>query len=454
MSELVRTLERESETVDLVPGAFERMLRRRDRKRRNQRIGTAVVALVIGAVAVSAVVGGFRAGEPRPSRPGSITPDNVAKLRLLWSAQLPAMQGSPDGLGISAAEGTVFVPDQKDHRLYAFPEDCTTAGAQCDPTWGSPPLGAFEWMPDGPAIADGRVFVNAGDSLWAFPVDCGSDGFVCRPSWHASLHGAGVFNQPVVSGGVVYAATSTGRMEAFPVDCGSDNAICESAWTSAPQRAALATGTVDGGIVYAADFASKGQPHHDRVYAFSASCVDGCDPEWVGKVPQDFASTPVVADGLLYVGTAPDGTVRAYPVGCGLAPGCRPAWVGTDAHIVNLPHPTVGDGIVVVSSSYDHLVRAFPARCSAACDPLWTAFPLGISQNAVLVRDGLVWAPSMSDGVVAYRAACGTGRALCQPAWTSAAGATGAGIGAVALDHGLVFGANPITGEVVAFAPS
>jgi hypothetical protein len=49
-------LERESQTVDLERGHFERLTRRRDRKRRNRQIGAGVLALVVSLVAIAALV--------------------------------------------------------------------------------------------------------------------------------------------------------------------------------------------------------------------------------------------------------------------------------------------------------------------------------------------------------------------------------------------------------------
>jgi hypothetical protein len=55
MSNIAELLERESRTVDLEPGDFERLTRRRDRRQRNRRIASAVVALLV----VGATIGGL-----------------------------------------------------------------------------------------------------------------------------------------------------------------------------------------------------------------------------------------------------------------------------------------------------------------------------------------------------------------------------------------------------------
>ncbi|MGH2489087.1 MAG: hypothetical protein ACRDFR_05670, partial [Candidatus Limnocylindria bacterium] len=63
MSEFRGILERESNTVDLPPGAFERLLRRRDRKQRSRRIATAALALILATAAIGAVIRAFSGAE-------------------------------------------------------------------------------------------------------------------------------------------------------------------------------------------------------------------------------------------------------------------------------------------------------------------------------------------------------------------------------------------------------
>jgi hypothetical protein len=51
MSNVAELLERESQTVDLEPGDFERLTSRRDRKRRNQRVAAGVLGVAVVALA-------------------------------------------------------------------------------------------------------------------------------------------------------------------------------------------------------------------------------------------------------------------------------------------------------------------------------------------------------------------------------------------------------------------
>jgi hypothetical protein len=70
MSNLADLLERESRTVDLEPGDFERLTRRRDRRRRNQRVAAGVLGIAVFALAAFGLArvlgsGGTPATDPR-----------------------------------------------------------------------------------------------------------------------------------------------------------------------------------------------------------------------------------------------------------------------------------------------------------------------------------------------------------------------------------------------------
>ncbi len=79
MPSVAELLEREGTTVDLERGHFERLLRRRDRKRRNQRIGAGVLAIVLALLSFVAVTRAFSDAE-RPADP-TPTPTDTALRR-------------------------------------------------------------------------------------------------------------------------------------------------------------------------------------------------------------------------------------------------------------------------------------------------------------------------------------------------------------------------------------
>ena len=66
MPSVARLLERESSTVDLEPGHFERLLRRRDRKVRNRRLSAGALAIVLTLVSLLALTRALRTPE-RPA---------------------------------------------------------------------------------------------------------------------------------------------------------------------------------------------------------------------------------------------------------------------------------------------------------------------------------------------------------------------------------------------------
>src|SRR5215467_11487618 len=73
MPELADLLERKSGFVDLAPGGFERLARRRERHLRNRRIGAGVLALMVALAAVAAIQRANRTKEV-PIGLSSVTP--------------------------------------------------------------------------------------------------------------------------------------------------------------------------------------------------------------------------------------------------------------------------------------------------------------------------------------------------------------------------------------------
>src|SRR5262245_12381937 len=87
MSDLHEALTSRRNELRPDPGAFERLAGRRRRRRRTQAGTSAVLALVLAAVTIWGLGHAFsRRGSQPASRP--ITPDNVARLRVAWSAHV------------------------------------------------------------------------------------------------------------------------------------------------------------------------------------------------------------------------------------------------------------------------------------------------------------------------------------------------------------------------------
>ena len=105
MPSVSELLERESTTVDLEPGDFERLIRRRDRKRRNRRLGAVALAIILALVSFVALTRAFRtaerpADEPKPEGifsevAGWITYANLEGTSGIWAVN-PGASGDPN----------------------------------------------------------------------------------------------------------------------------------------------------------------------------------------------------------------------------------------------------------------------------------------------------------------------------------------------------------------------
>jgi hypothetical protein len=115
MPSVSELLERESTTVDLDPGHFERLLRRRDRKRRNRRIGAGALAIILALVSFVALTRAFRttespADEPTPKPQGIFSEVGgwiaYGDQRGIWAVD-PSHPGDPGSqIQLSTERGT------------------------------------------------------------------------------------------------------------------------------------------------------------------------------------------------------------------------------------------------------------------------------------------------------------------------------------------------------------
>jgi Tol biopolymer transport system component len=96
MPSVSELLERESTTVDLEPGDFERLVRRRDRKRRNQRIGAGALAIILALVSFVALTRAFRTAERPADQPPAPKPPGIFSEVGGWIAY--AKEGGKSGI--------------------------------------------------------------------------------------------------------------------------------------------------------------------------------------------------------------------------------------------------------------------------------------------------------------------------------------------------------------------
>ena len=195
MSDTREVMERVGERAPFPDDAFERMLRRRDRKRRNQRLAAAAVGIAVFVVAIVLVVSGvvFDGGrrpygdDPTRSEPlvvnGEITvsgyPGNGDGLRAIDPAGGPSRQlvtctgdcydigspdWSPDGTQLAYFQSSYERPDL--NGIYVL--DARTGGStrltHC-PDGCPKGQGGIDWSPDGSRIAysGGGIFVMNAD---------------------------------------------------------------------------------------------------------------------------------------------------------------------------------------------------------------------------------------------------------------------------------------------------
>jgi serine/threonine protein kinase/outer membrane protein assembly factor BamB len=168
-------------------------------------------------------------------------------------------------------------------------------------------------------------------------------------------------------------------------------------WSFITEDEIFSSPVVAGGIVYVGS---------DQLYAFDASCRKACLPLWsFGTEKLARYSTPAVAGGMVYVSSD---KLYAFDSRCRQA--CQPLWsfpIGTSA-------PTVA-GSMVYASSNDGKFYAFDASCRHTCQPLWS-FPIGtFTGSSPAVADGMIYVSSDGGKLYAFDATC---RNACQPLWS------------------------------------
>jgi outer membrane protein assembly factor BamB len=172
------------------------------------------------------------------------------------------------------------------------------------------------------------------------------------------------------------------------------------------------------------------QGYNTQEHVLAASNVSTLATKWTGTTSGVFSS-PVVADGVVYVGST-DGRLYAYAVGCNAGGGsCSPLWTAQLGNTVGVP--AVAGGVVYVGSSAGTLgssagtLSAYAVGCNTgggSCSPLWTAQLGGSSgtfAGAPVVADGVVYV-GFDYEIFAFAVGCNSGGGTCVDLW---AGATG-----------------------------
>lgn len=446
MSELQGILDREARRVSAEPGALQAVLHRVDRRRRTRRVATAILAFALAALALSTLVKAFERSEPKPALPPKITDKNVTDLRMAWTATPGGCCPMPQVAG-----NTLYVG--WNDGIAAYPLYCGTGGATCEPSWvgsvdevGHHPKTSIDDYGANrlqtPVVGDGMVFAADYKRLYAFPVDCATRGGTCEPSWFA--HPAilplafNALTPPAVGSGSVVVGIG-GTLYAYPTHCGTGATVCDPAWVAKGGGAPA----ISDGVVYTSD------AHH--LYAYRADCATGgatCEPLWTGVVegtPACCWNPPIVANGLVYVGTS-SGVLYAFPTSCDKGDAtCEPVWIGATGEpgggVVSW---TVDDGMAFAGTtragtSYAQAghIYAFSTKCGArVCSPLWS---VAVDADPwMTTRNDLLFVATHGGFLAAYPERCQTSGDRCNPLWTAAT-----------FDGGLPFAPPPMTDRAV-----
>ena len=207
---------------------------------------------------------------------------------------------------------------------YAFPTNCSTP---CEPLWMTPTNGRIT---SAPAVSDGVVYVGAArgtdGELWALDAATGA------VLWSAPLSSSptGV----AVADGIVY--TAYGSLVAFPTACATP---CQYLWLGQNAEAPPAVG---GGFVLSdARFVNTAF----RAFAATSACSIPCPAAWTGATNAGTTRVAAVTSSTAYL-TDGAGVVSAFPLACSSF--CIPLWT---AAVGALSEPVVANGILYVGTS-------------------------------------------------------------------------------------------------------
>ena len=400
------------------------VLHRLDRRRRNRRVATAIFALALAALALSTLLRVFERSEPQPALPPKITEENVGDLRMAWNAApggcCPLPTASGDRVYVGWNDG-----------ITAYPAYCETGGGTCEPIWVGtvtdvthrPVTTTVDYKADhleAPVVSDGMVFSVDKPHLYAFPVDCATDGATCQPSWFAVPPTPKYPpTLPVVADGLVFIGTGDGHLFGYPTHCGTGAMVCEPTW--------IAHGDgqpgIGDGVVYGWDY------HH--LYAYPIDCGEAaldCAPLSMAELPASPKccwSGPDVDNGHVYI--ASGNRVFGFPESCGSSGGsCRPDWTGaTDEPGGAIISLTVDREMIFASSTLggEHYagsghIYAFTAGCGRpVCGPVWSV-RLG-ADTYLTAKNGLLFVASHGGFLAAYVERC-EDPSGCKPVWTLA----------------------------------
>jgi outer membrane protein assembly factor BamB len=268
-------------------------------------------------------------------------------------------------------------------------------------------------------------------------------------AWTA-LTGNGVYSSPAVAGGAVYVGSVDGKLyvvdAAGVTNCSSGPPrTCSPLWTAATGGAVRSSPAVANGTVYVGSDDGK-------LYAFDAAGVFNCSAgpprtclaRWVTTTAGTVRSSPVVSNGVVYVGSD-DAGLYALNATTGMV-----IWKTITGAAVR-SSPAVSSGVVYVGSD-DKAVYALDAATGAV---LWKTTTGAAVRSSPSVANGVVYVGSDDAGLYALNATTG------QVLWKTSTGgvvrsspAISNGVVYVGSDDTKVYALNASTGVVLWTAPT
>ncbi|MDP1807650.1 MAG: PQQ-binding-like beta-propeller repeat protein, partial [Acidimicrobiales bacterium] len=214
-------------------------------------------------------------------------------------------------------------------------------------------------------------------------------------AWTAPT-GNGVYSSPAVANGTVYVGSDDGKLYAFDAagvtNCSAGPPrTCSPLWTAATGGAIRSSPAVADGTVYVGSDDGK-------LYAFDAAgqfnCSAGpprtCLARWVTTTGSTVRSSPVVSNGVVYVGSD-DAGLYALNATTGMV-----IWKTITGAAVR-SSPAVASGVVYVGSD-DKAVYALDAATGAV---VWKTTTGAAVRSSPSVANGVVYVGSDDAGLYA-----------------------------------------------------
>lgn len=338
----------------------------------------------------------------------TINKSNATRLQIAWEG---VMGDIADNSSPAIANGVAYI-GSFDGRLYAFNADGCGADF-CQPLWSGATGNDIQ---SSPTVMNNTVYIGSEDhKLYAFAANgCGQSD--CAPLWVGLTNGA-VDSAPVATSTAVYVGSEDHNFYAFPAH-GCGQSTCAPLWRVQAGGGINSSPALVNNVLY---FGSQ----DGRLYAVSAlGCGRQiCAPLWTAQVGSIiFGSSPAVSNNVVYIASfnevnSTDSRLYAFSTRCGAQPICRPLWSAPAGDFV-ASSPAVANGVVYIGSG-DDLLYAFDANgCGkASCNFLWRGEAVG-AQAALIsspaVANGLVYVGE-NNGMVEVFDANGCGQSICLP---------------------------------------